>query len=73
MDFEIKIGEKGTPVRFTQFNDMVEFIKAYLAQWNNFNPDMGFDIYIKKVPNDTLTLGVHSDETVETKDVFGRR
>lgn len=73
MDFEIKIGPEGTPIRFTQFDDLVEFIKTYLAQWNNFNPEMNFDIYVKKVPNDTPTIGIHTGDGVHVKDIFGQR
>jgi len=73
MDFLIKIGVQGTEVRFTQFNDVLEHIKTYMAQWNNFSPQMRFEVFVRKVPSEAETIKVHSGEVVQIKDVFGQR
>lgn len=72
MEFELQIGPKGTPILFSQFDEVVEFIKTCMAQWNNFNPETSFNVIIRKVPSDTPTLGISTGDGIDVQDVFGR-
>lgn len=76
MDFEVMIGREedgATWFRFTQYNDALDFIHNYLAQWNNFTPEKNFIVSLRKVESLTPTVKVNTNDGVKTKDVFGKR
>lgn len=55
-----------------QFEEAMTAIRESLSQWNNFLSDEPLYIVIKKVPNNTGTLGVQASEKVDIKAIFGR-
>ena len=70
MDFTIQIGDE--ELVFTQFNDLIDYIKQHLAQWNNFEDvTKPVIIMVGKRPSDTPSIGVNATESVEAYDVFG--
>lgn len=69
MDFYTQIGDE--EVTFTQFHDMVEYIKQHLAQWSSFDSSKPQIIMVSKVPSETPTLGISVDDGVKAIDVFG--
>lgn len=55
-----------------QFEEAMVTIREALSQWNNFLSDEPLYIAIKKVPNNTETLGIQTSEKVDIKAIFGR-
>lgn len=76
MDFAVLIGKEedgATWFKFTQYNDMLDFIHNHMAGWNNFTPDKSFIVTVTKVKSDTDTIEVKTNEEIDTGDVFGQR
>lgn len=79
MDFDITISAKSQngdelSIHSTteQFSEAMEAIQQATSQWNNFLPDEPLYIVVKKVPNNTETLGVQTAEKIDLKAIFGR-
>lgn len=71
MDFQIIVNDN--TLITDQYQDALDFIARETAQWNNFYPEAPMYISIKKVSSQGHTLGIHVNEIVDTKDVFGNR
>lgn len=81
MDFQLTINidypdGKGHPVVYEQlfdtFHPMLDVIHRELAQWNGESPEAEVTIKVRKVKNDTDTLGVVANDQSKADDKFGR-
>lgn len=71
MNFEISIC--GDIRVFEQYQDVLDFINEKMAYWNNFESHTMFDIWVRKIPSQTETLGVSVKEDINLEDIFGRK
>lgn len=57
----------------SQFDRILLDIREHFAYWNNFTAVEPIKITIEKVKDNTPTLGVHTGDVVQVKDIFGKR
>ena len=70
MDFQVQVDQDTET--FDQYHQALAFIDQKLAEWNNFHPEEPLYIVVKKIENDTETLGIQTSEKVDIKAIFGR-